>query len=107
MTFIRNKTIEQILIKHPNKIPIIITKKQGSTINELKKKKYLVSKDFTMGQFIWKIREYLNLNSSEAIFLFTNNTLIQTTITANELYQKQKNDDGILYIKYSSEEVFG
>ena len=107
MPFIRNKTVDQVLQKYPTKVPIHITKKEGSAINELEKKKYLVSKDFTMGQFVATIRKYLRLEPSDAIFLFIDNMLVNCTVSADDLYNSKKSPDGILYIKYASEEVFG
>ena len=68
MSFIKNKSIVEILENHPTKVPMIISKDPNSKLEELKKKKYLVTKDITMGQFIFVMRKYLLLNPTDAIF---------------------------------------
>jgi GABA(A) receptor-associated protein len=97
----------RVLQKHPDRIPIICEKHVNCDIEELNKQKYLVSDDLTCGQFIYIIRKRLNLPPEKAIFLIINGTIPPISSTISEVYDKNKNEDGFLYITYMSENVFG
>lgn len=94
--------------KHPNSICVIIEKhKNDKYIKDIDKHKYLVPKELTVGQLIYVIRKRINLKPEECIFFNINNTLPSTSSTIKELYNKYCDPDGFLYIKYTSENVFG
>ena len=97
----------RVLQKHPDRIPIICEKHANCDIAELNKQKYLVSDDLTCGQFIYIIRKRLKLPPEKAIFLMINGIIPPTSSTILEVYNKNKNEDGFLYITYMSENVFG
>ena len=67
----------------------------------------MVATNYTCGQFIYIIRSQLQLSSEQAIFLFVNDSIPSTSQTMNQLYQLYKDEDGFLYITYSSENTFG
>ena len=97
----------RVLQKHPDRIPIICEKHTNCDIAEMSKQKYLVSDDLTCGQFIYIIRNRLKLPPEKAIFLMINGTIPPISSTILEVYDKNKNEDGFLYITYMSENVFG
>ena len=97
----------KIITKYPTRIPIIVEKSEKSDLIDIKKKKYLVPKDLTLQQFIFIIRKRIKLESSQALFVMINNTLSPATLNLGEIYEKQKDKDGYLYITYSSENTFG
>jgi len=105
--FIKDKTINDILLKYPDKIPIICNKNPSSKIKELPKKKYLVTKELTLAQFTYLIRKHIDLLKNETIFIHCGNYLASSCSIINDLYHQKKADDGILYLTYSSEETFG
>lgn len=98
----------RILSKYPDKIPIIVQKfqKDRSQYN-LPKSKFLASHDMSMGQFTFVIRKNLQMKSSEALFMFVDNTLLLNTLSLREIYENNKNEDGFLYIYFSLENTFG
>jgi GABA(A) receptor-associated protein len=97
----------RIIKKYPNRIPVIVEKLDSSGIHELVKKKYLVPKDLSIGQFIYVIRKRIKLEPEKAIYLFVNNSLHPTCKLMSQLYKEQADNDGFLYSYYSGEECFG
>ncbi len=95
---------KRILIKYPDRIPIIC---KHLTI-QMKRNKFLVPKDMTVGELIIIIRSHMDLKKEHAIFMFINNNIIPTNSTLlSEVYCLYKNEDGFLYVSYSEENAFG
>lgn len=93
--------------KYPTHVPIIISVKDNKIV--LSKRKFLVGGDVTIGQFMYILRKKIdNLKSSEAIFLFVNNTIPPSTMTLLSIYStnKDKNTD-MLFITVCKENTFG
>ena len=103
----RKQEADRVILKYPDRIPIICEKSQKSKAKALDKKKYLVPCDLTIGQFVFIIRRRLALPSEKAIFLFVGNIIPPTHSTVKDIYGKHKSKDGFLYIQYSEENVFG
>ena len=98
---------ERIMNKYPDKIPCIL-ERSGNNIPLINKKKYLVPKDLTIGQYIFVIRKRLKLDSSTGIYLFfKGGILVNCSELMSSCYEKYKDEDGFLYIRYSGENTFG
>lgn len=93
--------------KYPDSVPTIVEKSSSSDIASLDKKKYLVPKDITMGQFTHIIRRRLKIDSSQAIFIFTGNTVVPNTMLFSEIQKNHEDEDGFVYLVYTSENTFG
>ena len=104
---ITNDDAERILIRYPDRIPVIITKQENSNVPEVDKNKYLVPKDLTIGQFIYVIRKRIKLAPVQALFLFANGKLYPTGELMSVIYDNNKSEDNFLHIVYSGENVFG
>ena len=108
-----NKRLDEssrILIKYPDRLPIIITKDpKNNTLPDIDKQKYLVPKDLTIGQFQYVIRKRLRLDPSKSLFIFfaDANVLASTSSQINHVYEQYKNSDNFLYCVYTEQEVFG
>lgn len=74
---------------------------------EIDKNKYLVPYDLTIGQFVYVIRRRIDVPAERAIFIFVNDILPPTAATLSSVYEEHKDEDGFLYILYSSENTFG
>uniref|UniRef100_A0A2K1YUG2 Autophagy-related protein n=1 Tax=Populus trichocarpa TaxID=3694 RepID=A0A2K1YUG2_POPTR len=68
---------------------------------------FLVPRDMTIGQFIHILSSRLELTPGKALFVFVKNTLPQTASQMDSIYESYKDDDGFLYMCYSSEKTFG
>eukprot|EP00842_Homolaphlyctis_polyrhiza_P005559 jgi/Hompol1/6003/HPOL_004785-RA len=103
----RKLEADRIKEKYPDRIPCIVEKAEKSDIPTIDKKKYLVPCDLTVGQFVWVIRKRIKMSSEKAIFIFVNNVLPPAASLLSEVYSQHKDEDGFLYIIYSSENTFG
>jgi len=99
---------QNIMQKYPNKIPIIVNKYDNKDdLPEINKTKFLVEKNMKFTNFVYIIRKRIKLNSEKAIFITINDRLCPSNSTLEEIYNDMKDDDGFLYMKYSSENTFG
>ncbi|CAL0325452.1 unnamed protein product [Lupinus luteus] len=103
----RFKESQNIIVKYPDRIPVIIERYSKTDLPDLDKKKYLVPRDMSVGQFIHILSGRLRLSPGKALFIFVKNTLPQTASLMNSIYQSYKEEDGFLYMSYSSEKTFG
>lgn len=99
----------RVLLKYPDKVPIIcepsLTSSHACPL--IDKRKYLVSKDLTIGQFLFVIKNRLRLNPEKALFIFVNNTIPSTTSLIEQIYYSNRDSDCFLYLTYAEENVFG
>lgn len=95
-----------LLLKYPNRIPIIVDR-FNNEIEDIDKKKYLVPKDLTMGQFIHVIRQRMKLEPDKALYLFVDKIIPTSSELVSNIYDSYKNKDGFLYVKYCGESTFG
>uniref|UniRef100_A0A8B9YNX6 Gamma-aminobutyric acid receptor-associated protein-like 2 n=1 Tax=Bos mutus grunniens TaxID=30521 RepID=A0A8B9YNX6_BOSMU len=89
----------KIRAKYPDRVPVIVEKVSGSQIVDIDKRKYLVPSDITVAQFMWIIRKRIQLPSEKAIFLFVDKTVPQSSLTMGQLYEKEKDEDGFLWVR--------
>ena len=98
---------EKVLYEYPDKVPVICEKDTRVYNCEIKKRKYLVAKDLTIGQFMYIIRKQIQMNSSMGLFLFTKGTIPSSSENMGNIYKKYKDSDGYLYMNYAFENTFG
>lgn len=100
---------KRVLYKYNDRIPIICERSKFASKDcpDIDKKKYLVPRDLTMGQFLYVIRKRLQLAPEKSLFLFVNNKIPSTSQILSEIYENNKDEDLFLYISYSQENVFG
>ena len=100
------RSINKILSKYPDRIPVII-KKGNKEAPDIDRHKFLVPKDITMSSFTFVIRQRVKLKPDEALFIMVNNTLVNQSEIMSSIYKKYKSNNGSLYLVYSNESTFG
>jgi GABA(A) receptor-associated protein len=98
---------DRILLKYPDRVPVIVEKNQGSDLPEIDRKKFLVPADLSFGQMIYVIRKRIRLPPDMAIFLFINNCLVPASALMSQIYKEQCDPNGFLFITFSDESTFG
>ncbi|XP_061300491.1 microtubule-associated proteins 1A/1B light chain 3C-like [Pezoporus occidentalis] len=105
----RMQEVAEIRLKYPNKIPVVVERyHKEKTLPPLTRTKYLVAQDLPLSQLVVTLRTRLSLASSQTFYLLVNNKgLPNMSITMQELYQDNRDEDGFLYLTYASQEMFG
>ena len=106
------KNISELLKKYPDHVPVIINRNPADKIlRDIDKKNYLIPKNLQISEIYLIIRKKITIDSKHAIFIFVKSHLgdVLVPIGSNvlEIYDLYKNDDGILYIIYTTENTFG
>ena len=107
-----NERIEEskrVLKKHPDKVPVIvqIAETAKKDFLPIKKTKYLVPVEMTIGQFVYVLRKQINISADKAVFVFVNGLLPPTAEMMGVLYNMHKDIDGFIYCIIQGESVFG
>ncbi len=104
---LRQAESKRILLKYPDRVPVIL--QAGATLNNvvIDKYKFLVPNDVTVGQFMSIVRNRIKLTSDEAIFLFVNNTLPSSSALMSQIYKEHADPCGFLFFVITSESTFG
>ena len=67
----------------------------------------LISKDFKLHRLLTLIKNKIHLQKEEALYLFSNNTLLQIGQKVGEVYENHKGSDDVLRLEYYEYETFG
>ena len=60
-----------------------------------------------MQQLIFIIKKRIKIKDSEAIFIYINDKLPPSSSYISDIYNSERDEDGFLYINYSTENTFG
>ncbi|XP_043506439.1 protein lgg-2-like isoform X1 [Frieseomelitta varia] len=101
--------VDMIRRRYPNRIPVIIEKFHGEKhLPLLSRIKFLVPDFLTVAELVKIIRRRLQLHPSQAFFFLVNERNIASgSMTLGQLYQREKDVDGFLYMVFASQDVFG
>ena len=107
----RQNSSRILMEKYTGRIPVIVTKKDGSSLPDLVQKKFLVPDDMTIGKFIIMLRSRNTISAQQSIFMFikqgNKHIVVPYSETFKAVYDNMKNEDGYLYLIYSDDSVFG
>ncbi|CAL5352156.1 unnamed protein product [Camellia sinensis] len=93
----RSEESRDMIAKYPDRVPVVVERYSNTDLPEIEKKKYLVPRDMSVGQFIHILSCRLRLAPGKALFA----SLMES------VYKTFKEEDGFLYMCYSSEKTFG
>jgi GABA(A) receptor-associated protein len=103
----RKTECKRVRDKYPDRLPVICERAFNANIAQVDKRKFLVPRDLTVGQFLYVIRSRMKLGVDEALFVFVNGQLPPTGELMQQLYNDHHSDDGFLYFTYNGENTFG
>lgn len=111
----RAQLSERIREQYPDLIPVIVEpfNERGNNLNLSEgNSKFLIKSTDTVHKLIYSVRQKIdNLSESEALFLFctvnSSSIIAPVTSTMGSLYDKYKDEDGLLYFTVSREQVYG
>lgn len=104
----RQRESSNVIIKYPDRVPVIVDTNDNSSFNEkLDKHKFVVPDTLSVSEFVIIIRKRLRIDSSKAIFVFCGNTILIGSMPIRQIYDKYKEEDGFLYLIYKAESTFG
>ena len=101
----KSLTGNEIRIKNTDKVPILLQSRSSAL--KIKKFKYLVARDCTMGDFFASVRKQCTLDDRKAMFFFCGDALLAPTLLVGDVDEEYKQPDGFLYVKVCEENVFG
>ena len=104
----RKELSESLIKENPGKIPVIFEKEETSKLEDIKKTRYLLDDNFTVGDFLKMVRKHMKLNEGEALYLSVKAKYNLTSEKVlGDIYELYKDNDGFLYIMYSSQVIMG
>lgn len=99
----------RMLKEHPDYVPVIIERAKSSRDMEtMSKHKFLVKSVRTVAEFMMTVRKNLTIDETTAIYLHTTEgSILSSQENMATLYEREKDEDGFLYVVYSKENTFG
>ena len=76
----------------------IINTSKGLTLSS---PKILLRKDYNISQFIYTLKQRESKNGDLTYYFYANNKILKPSEKAIDVYEKNKNADGFLYLKMS------
>lgn len=103
----RKAESSSIRLKYPERVPVIIEKVHGTFVNEMDKKKFLIPSDISMSQLVWIIRKRIHMEPERALYIYVGKTMPLASASLGQVFEQHQDEDGFLYVAYSSETTFG
>ena len=102
----RKEESDRIRAKYPSRIPVIV-EPYDHNVPMIDRKKFLVPDDLSFANFMYVIRKRVKLDTNISLYLFVNDKLMNSGSFLSSIYDKHKDEDGFLYVVYSTEATFG
>jgi hypothetical protein len=106
----RIKRSNSLLLKYPDKTPVILEKSvKDKYLPKMDKTKLLVAHEMTVSNVIQLLKTNLKINEHTSIYIMVSNKniMVSGSQTISSIYKDYKNADGFLYLEYCTENVFG
>eukprot|EP00210_Caulerpa_lentillifera_P008894 g8486.t1 len=98
---------EKLQKNHKTRVPVIVEKSVKCSLPAINKKKYLVPGDLTVGQFVYVIRQRIQLDPTQTLVLFVGELIPANGDLMMSVFEKHKDEDGFLYVTYATEKALG
>ena len=97
---------EDLIRKYPDRIPVCVEVSKGMYLD---RKKFLVPRTMTVGEFGAVIRKRMDkLKAYEALFMFVRgDTIPPNAETFENLHREYAENNMLLHLKYTKENTFG
>ena len=102
----RKDEFARVRHRRDNFVPVIM-EASGTDTPRMDKEKFLVAKDLTMGQLSYVVRRRVCIEPSHALFLLVGERLVSTTTLVGSMYDAHHDEDGFVYVTYTTENAFG
>ncbi|KAK0413912.1 hypothetical protein QR680_007054 [Steinernema hermaphroditum] len=105
----RKRLFAEVTQKNPGKIPLIIERLRGEKyLPVIDRCQFLVTETTTVAELTAVIRRRLVLTSDQSLVIFINEKTIPSPLTSMwKLYEDERDEDGFMYVTYSSQSYFG
>ncbi|GFU19442.1 gamma-aminobutyric acid receptor-associated protein-like 2 [Nephila pilipes] len=97
---------EEIRRLYPSSVPIILEKTPNGKVATAQKEKYLVPRSVTVADLLLMVRKNIFLGLDSSIYLIAAGKVLSPNRTMGEIFDKEKDEDGFLYLMYNSEYNF-
>jgi len=103
--------VKQMLLKHPDRIPVLCEQAQRSGLPDMESIKLLVPRTMPCGELKYIIHKRVvstnSIASDQTIYLFVKNTTPKTSTLLSNMYEQHKASDGFLHVTFSAENTLG
>jgi len=98
--------------ENEGRVPIIISSDDKGLENSLKKTKYLFIKSYRVIDLITFLKQENNdaklwMEADKTVFVKAQNKVLKSDQVISDVYDKEKNQDGFLYLQLSFTQAFG
>lgn len=99
----RKQKSQHYLTKYPDSVPVFIeSHSDGVQIPQIK---ILLKKSYNVSQFLKSIKK--SAKQDMVLYLYSDKKVLKPTDTFETVYQKNKSQDGFLYLKVSEIQALG
>ena len=123
----RREAAKRIFAAHPERIPVIVQKDVTNELApDISKTKFLAPAEITMGRFFQEVRKHMyrasdasSSSSSSArskggevdthsiSFFFEDQRVPNPSLTMAQIYRQHRDEDGFLYLFFTTHQMFG
>jgi GABA(A) receptor-associated protein len=103
----RQALADKIKARYPGRLPVICEPAPGCAL-VIDKCKLLVDETAVVAHLLATVRQRVGtLRNTDALFLFARGSIPASAHTVREVYDRHADPDGILYVQFDQEHVFG
>ncbi|GFX04401.1 gamma-aminobutyric acid receptor-associated protein-like 2 [Trichonephila clavipes] len=102
----RKEESKEIRRLYPSSVPIILEKAPNGKVATAQKEKYLVPRNLRVADLLLMVRKNIFLGADSSIYLIVGGKVLSPSWTMGEVFDKEKDEDGFLYLMYNSKYNF-